>query len=167
VRPPPTIAAAALLALTALAAAGCGGSGSSGACGPIRREALDKQFLVHVFGDAKVRYTSNPPTSGPHQPTPPVTGVQAEAIPKPVQVGLLEAGDVLLQHRPDLPAAQRTELEALAGPGVVVAPAADLPAAVVATAWVYKRSCSSVDTAALRDFVEARKGKGPGSAPAP
>jgi hypothetical protein len=165
VRPPPTIAAAALLALIALAAPGCGGSGSSAACGPIRREALDSRFLSHVLGDAKVQYTSNPPTSGPHQPTPPVTGVQAQAIPEPVQVGLLEAGDVLLQHRPDLPAAQRTELEALAGDGVVVAPAPDLPDAIVATAWVYKRSCSSMDDASLRDFVKARQGKGPGSAP--
>jgi hypothetical protein len=169
VRPPPTIAAVALLALSVLIGTACGssGSGSTAGCGPIKRELLDPQFLVHVLGDAKVQYTSNPPTSGPHQPTPPVTGVQADPIPKPVQVGLLEAGDVLLQHRPDLPAAQRAELEALAGHGVVVAPAADLPAAVVATAWVYKRTCSSVDPAALREFVTARQGKAPGSTPAP
>jgi hypothetical protein len=164
VRHPPTIAAASLLALVL---SGCGGSGSSAGCGPIKREALDPQFLVHVLGDAPVQYTSNPPTSGPHQPSPPVSGVQSEPLPKPIQVGLLEAGDVLLLHRPNLPAADRTKLEALARDGVIVAPATDLPAPVVATAWVYKRSCSSVDVPALREFVTTRAGKGPGSTPAP
>jgi hypothetical protein len=164
VRPLPTIAAATLLVL---ALVGCGGSGSTAGCGPIRREALDPKFLTHVFSGAQVQYTSDPPTSGPHQPTPPVTGVQTDPIPKPVQVGLLEAGDVLIQHRADLPAADRTKLEALAGDDVVVAPADELPDDIVATAWVYKRSCSSADVPALQEFVAARAGKGPGSTTVP
>jgi hypothetical protein len=150
-----------LLPLTA-----CGSdptSGAAGPCGSIRREALDPKFLVHVLGDAPVQYTSDPPTSGPHQPTPEVDGVRPDALPRPLQVGILERGDVLLQHRPDLPAAQVARLERLAGKRVVVAPNPDLHAAVVATAWLYKRSCSSVDTAALQEFVHERLGKGPGS----
>jgi hypothetical protein len=59
------------VAALAPAVAGCGGGGSSAACGPIRREPLDKAFLVHVLGsDTDVHYTTDPPTSGPHQPTP-------------------------------------------------------------------------------------------------
>jgi hypothetical protein len=168
VRRPPTIAAVVALAvgLCGSISACSSGSGATG-CGPIRHEALDPQFLVHVFGDVAVSYTSDPPTSGPHQPTPPFTGVQQHAITRPVQVGILERGEVLLQHRPDLPDAQRTALEALAGSGVVVAPDPDLHDPVVATAWVYKRTCSSVDTAALRDFIRQREGKGPGTAPPP
>lgn len=158
-RLPPTVALVAALAPTLLA---CGsGSGSDGACGPIRREALDPQFLVHVLGDAPVEYTSDPPTSGPHQPTPEVSGVVTEPMSRPIQVGVLERGDVLLQHQPDLAADQLSELQALAGTGVVVAPNADLDEPVVATAWLYKRSCSSVDADALREFVEERQGKGP------
>ncbi len=165
-RPTPTIAAAALLALVVT---GCGGgssnAGASTGCGPILREALDKQFLVHVLGNAAIRYTSDPPTSGPHQPSPPVSGVQSAPIPKPIQVGILEAGDILIQHRTGLPAAQEQALEALAGPHVVVAPATELPAPIVATAWVYKRTCSTADATALTAFVHARSGKGPGSTP--
>ena len=84
-----------------------------------------------------------------------------EPISRPVQVGILERGDVLLQHDPDLPASDLTLLEALAGDGVVVAPNADLPAPIVATAWLYKRTCDEMDAGALQEVIDERKGKGP------
>jgi hypothetical protein len=93
--------------------------------------------------------------------------VRSTAIPRPQQVGLLEEGAVLLQYRPGLSAAGRRALEALAGDHVVIAPNADLHDAVVATAWVYKRSCGSVDAEALREFIRDRAGKGPGTTAAP
>jgi hypothetical protein len=158
VRLPPTVGLLALI--PALVACG---SGSDGACGPITREALDPQFVLHVLGDAQVEYTSDPPTSGPHQPTPDVSGVLDDALARPVQVGVLERGDVLLQHQVDLPKDQLADLEALAGPGVVVAPAPDLDEPVIATAWLFKRTCSAVDTGALQDFIDQRLDKGPDS----
>lgn len=161
--PPRSARAIASATLLLLATTGCGGSDDEGgACGPITREALDSAYLVHVLGTAAdVDYTSDPPTSGPHQPGPPVDGVVDEPISRPIQVGILERGDVLLQHDPDVPAAPLADLEALAGPGVVVAPNPDLPALVVATAWTYKRTCDAVDVTALQQFVEERSGKGP------
>ena len=53
------------------------------------------------------------------------------------------------------------ELEALAGDQVVVAPNPDLPHPIVATAWVFKRTCETVDAAALQEFVDDHVGKGP------
>jgi hypothetical protein len=44
---------------------------------------------------------------------------------------------------------------------VVVAPNPDLPAPVVATAWLFKRTCQITDTVALQDFVDQRVGNGP------
>ena len=148
----------------AVAAAACGSSGGGdAACGPITREALDPAYLVHVLGDDKnLEYTSDPPTSGPHQPTPPVTGVVEDPLSRPVQVGILERGDVLLQHDPDLPATDLTLLESLAGDGVVVAPNPDLPAPIVATAWLFKRTCDEMDAGALQEMIDEHKGKGPG-----
>lgn len=140
----------------------CGDDGATAACGPITREALDPAFLVHVVGDdAGVAYASDPPTSGPHQVGPPVEGVVDEPISRPVQVGILERGDVLLQHRADLAPTEVSALEALAGPGVVVAPNPGLTQPVVATAWLFKRACTSVDVDALRQFVDERAGRGP------
>jgi len=143
--------------------AGCGGGdGDAAGCGPITREGLDPAYLVHVLGDDDgVEYTSDPPTSGPHQPGPALEGVVDEPITRPVQVGILERGDILIQHQPDLDPEALVSLEALAGEHVVVAPNADLSDPVVATAWLYKRACQTVDVAALQQLVEARVGQGP------
>lgn len=158
-----TAAAGAALGLVALAACG-GGTQAAGACGPITREALDPAFLVHVLGDgADIEYTSDPPTSGPHQPRPAGEGVLDEALTRPAQVGILERGHVLIQHDPDLPADALAGLHGLAGPGVVVAPNPDLDDPVVATAWLFKRTCDAVDVAALQAFVDERVGNGPDS----
>jgi hypothetical protein len=141
---------------------GCGDGGDDGACGPISRESLDPSYLVHVLGDeGDVEYLSDPPTSGPHQAGPPVQGVVDDPLARPIQVGILERGDVLLQHDPDLDESAVAELEALAGERVVVAPNPHLDDAVVATAWVFKRTCGSVDRAALEEFVDERVGHGP------
>jgi hypothetical protein len=157
----PRSAALALVAVLTAGVAACGDDEDS-ACGPIRREALDSAYLVHVLGtETAVEYTSDPPTSGPHQPGPPIAGVADDPITRPIQVGILERGDVLIQHAPDLPAEDLDALRELAGEHVVVAPNPDLPEPVVATAWVYKRTCSAVDLAALQDFMDERVGKGP------
>ncbi|MEO7427926.1 MAG: DUF3105 domain-containing protein [Acidimicrobiales bacterium] len=150
-------------ALAAGAACGAGSSGAT-ACGPPVREHLDPAYLVHVLGDgADVHYRSDPPTSGPHKAGPPVSGVVDAPIARPVQVGILERGDILLQHDPGLAAAPLADLERLAGAGIVVAPNPELPDLIVATAWTYKQRCTSVDLEALRAFIRAHAGKGPDS----
>lgn len=87
-----------------------------------------------------------------------MSGVVDEPITRPIHVGNLERGDVLVQHGPDVPA---EDLADLGREGVVIAPNPDLPATVVATAWTCKRTCDAVDTAALQEFIEERAGKGP------
>ena len=142
--------------------AGCSDDGPGAGCGPITREALDPAWLVHVVGNAAgVDYASDPPTSGPHQPAPPVEAVEDEPITRPVQVGILERGDVLVQYDPDLSDGDRARLEDLAGDGVVVAPNPELPDPIVATAWLYKRTCDDADVDSLQGFIDERLGKGP------
>jgi len=151
-----------VLVLVTAVVGGCSGSDTgAAACGPTRREPLDPAYLVHVVGNEEIEYTSDPPTSGPHQPGPAVQGVVDVPISRPVQVGILERGDVLLQHDPDLRGTGRADLEALAGDRVVVAPNPDLRDEVVATAWLFKRTCRTVDAAALQEFVQEHVGQGP------
>jgi drug/metabolite transporter (DMT)-like permease len=163
---PPLIGTVAVVLAVAALAAGCGGSGGAGAtsrCGPTRRERLDPSFLVHVLPGSgpEPTYGSDPPTSGPHQPSPAITGAVDRPIARPIQVGILEAGHVLIQYRPDLAGPDVRALRGLARAEVVVAPNADLAKPIVATAWVYKRSCTALDLAPLRAFIAARVGKGP------
>lgn len=145
-----------------LGACGDGGDGAGG-CGPVRREPLDTR-AVHVLpGADPPEYRTDPPTSGPHLPSPSTEAVRDEPIAAPVQVGLLEEGTVLIQHV-GLAADERADVEDLAGDGVVVAPAASLPDgdAVVATAWVTKQACAGVDLDALRAFAADHVDQGPG-----
>ena len=153
--------AAPLVACLAVLPVACGGDDADAGCGATTRERLDPAYLVHVLGEEEVGYTSDPPTSGPHRPAPGVDGVVDEPLSRPVQVGVLERGDVLIQHDPDLSDDDRSALEALAGDGVVVASNPDLPAPVVATAWLFKRTCEGLDLDALQAFIDEREGKGP------
>src|SRR5690606_28231893 len=82
------LAATAAVALVALG--GCGGDdgGSAGGCGPARRERLDGSSTVHVLpGAPEPEYLSDPPTSGPHELSPPVSGPLREPLSRPRQVG--------------------------------------------------------------------------------
>jgi hypothetical protein len=132
------------------------------ACGDIVEEAFDPASPSHVLpGAPEPTYLTDPPTSGPHQAVPAEGGVRDEPLGRPVQVGLLEHGLVLVQYRPaDVAAA---DVAPAATDQVVVAPNDGLPAPVVATAWLAKRECSAVDLAALAEFVRARAGHGPDS----
>jgi len=141
----------------------CGGGVTAGdACGPVRREPLDSRSFHLLPGADEPTYRTDPPTSGPHiaSATPP--SVSPDPISAPVQVGMLEEGTVLIQHR-GLDATDREAVEGLGGDGVVVAPAESLPedATVVVTAWVTKQVCTGVDVDALRDFARDHRGEGP------
>ncbi len=153
------------VAIAALAACGGGdGSDAAGAgCGDEVQERFDPSTNHVLPGAAEPEYLSDPPTSGPHQPGPARSGVVDEPLSRPVQVGQLEAGAVLLQHAEDLPGDQLAELQALAGDLVIVGPNGDLPAPVVATAWTFKLECQAVDAAAIAEFVAEHRGQGPGS----
>lgn len=153
------------LCLVIAATVACTGGGASddGPCGPVRRESLDPRS-VHVLPGADAPdYRTDPPTSGPHLPSPSNESVRTETLARPVQVGILEEGGVVIQHT-GLSPAQQEEVEGLAGTGVVIAPADSLPdgAVVMATAWVTKQACAEVDVAALRTFIEDHADAGPG-----
>lgn len=149
----------------AVALAGAGAvwlaRGPSAACGPEVHDRLDARSLQHALPGAPwPTYETEPPTSGPHQSGRLPGGVLGDPLPGPVQVGALEAGQVLLQHR-DLAPPDRAALEGLGGPLVVVAPNPALPSPVVASAWRTRQPCDQVDVAALRRFVRDHAGDGP------
>ena len=143
---------------------GCSGDGgTSDGCGPVQREPLDPRS-VHVLPGADApSYRTDPPTSGPHLPSPATEPVRDAPLAPPIQVGILEEGGVVVQHA-GLSPEDRARVEDLAGDGVVVAPADELPdgAAVVATAWVTKQTCEVVDVDVLRTFATENQGNGPG-----
>ncbi|MGH9247201.1 MAG: EamA family transporter [Acidimicrobiales bacterium] len=159
----PTAAAVVLLAMASVIV-GCTGDGDGpanaggSACGAVRREALDPDSSQHVLPTApEPTYLSDPPTSGPHQPND-ISGALSEPLSRPVQVGALEAGRVLIQYDGGLDQATIDDL-VVSGPSVVVAPNPDLREPIVATAWRHKLECSEASVDELRDFIDTHAGQ--------
>jgi hypothetical protein len=122
------------------------------ACSAAFAEPIDPLSSQHLLpGAAEPPYSTDPPTSGAHKPGIHPTGALTEPIERAIQVSLLEQGDVLIQYR-GVSTSARHQLNSLAGGYVTVAPNSTLPEPIVATAWLWKMTCSRVDTKALRDF---------------
>ena len=146
----------------AAALVGCGGTDDV-ACGPVTREALDPNSGLHVLADQEPpEYATDPPTSGAHYSLPTPAGALDQPIDQPMQVTVLEGGQVLVQYR-DLPDTEVDALEDLGSDVVVVAPNPDQPEPVVLTAWLTKQTCSGVDADVVRTFVDEQQGRGPGT----
>lgn len=151
---------AVLLAVGALLTA-CGDGGSA-ACVELR-EPQDPASGQHVLAAGAVEYLSDPPTSGPHIAGPTPSGALDTPLDPAIQVRLLEAGGVMIQHDGSLSPAEVAALEAFGGDLVVVAPTgSDLEEPIVVTAWTWKLSCSAVDDGAVRDFIASRPSDAPG-----
>ncbi len=150
-----------VMALVALPLMSCS-SGKSSACGQAHTEPLNPNLGHVIASAAEPQYTTDPPTSGPHTPAATPAGVLTQPLSRPLQVGALEAGRVLVQYR-DLNDTDVQALAALGGDEVIVAPNPDLPDRVVATAWLNKQTCSAVDVPQLRGFIRNHQGRGPGT----
>jgi len=159
---PSSAAVLVVIALLALPLVACSGGGSASACQPSHSEPLNPALNHVLAGAAEPSYTTDPPTSGPYTPGAALHGVLTQPLSRPVQVGALEAGEVLLQYR-DLSADELKQLSQLASDKVVVVPNPSLPDRVVATAWLFKQTCSGVDAEALHGFIRTRAGHGPGT----
>lgn len=151
---------AALGAVGALVLAACGANDSA-ACTETR-EPADPQSFSHVIDPDAVRYSTDPPTSGPHIAVEAPSGMLDSPIAAPIQVRILESGAALVQWE-GLDRDAVAVLNGLAGPEVVVAPGRDLPAAIVATAWTWKLTCDALDVDALVAFAAERPLSAPGT----
>lgn len=149
--------------LVLLAACGDEDKGAS-SCDPRRAHPIDPASSQHILpGAPEPTFTTNPPTSGAHAPGAHPTGVLTSEIAKPVQVAMLESGQVLLQYG-SISAAQRQILERFASSNelVTVAPNESLSSPIVATAWLHSMDCERADQTAIEKFIDDHAGKGPG-----
>ncbi len=104
---------------------------------------------------AKVKYKTNPPAFGPHNPVAAADGDYVGQGPPQLEMSVhaLEHGRIEIQYRPDLPSTQVKQLEALfnesAGPYspgqylLLFPNATNMPYAVAATAWTHILGCKT------------------------
>lgn len=119
-------------------------------------------------------YSSIPPTSGPHAPTPTRPGtVYREPQPLPEVVHAMEHGAVVLWVGPEAPGSMRAGLvDTVAGlaeegyRSLIVTPLPDLEEPFAMTAWGSLQRCLGLSPAEIRAFVEANYASGGEGAPA-
>ena len=120
----------------------------------------------HLAPGESVRYASDPPTSGRHNPKWVDPGVYAAVQPKAGLVHSLEHGMVVIYMDEPTPAA-RQDLVAWAGlytdkwSGVVITPKLGLGEAVILTAWRRLMRLEQFDADAAAAFIDAFRGRGP------
>src|SRR5215212_5031364 len=86
----------------------------------------------------KVKYNTNPPSSGRHYEIPADDGIYGKAPQDEQLVHNLEHGRVIIWVKPSLPAKQRADIRALVEDDsyqMVLVPRRNMPYAVAATAW--------------------------------
>jgi Protein of unknown function (DUF3105) len=88
--------------------------------------------------DERIKYKTNPPTSGRHYEIPAQDGIYGEAPPDEALVHTLEHGRVIIWVKPSLPEEQRASLRAMVDDDnyqMVLVPRRNMPYALAATAW--------------------------------
>jgi hypothetical protein len=116
----------------------------------------------HVSGP--VDYESTPPTHGPHASAPAACGVHSEPIPDENMVHSLEHGAVGLLYEPSVAIGDVRALEDIArsySGRVFSAPYPDMPTPIAVTSWGEMMRLDSLDAAAVREYIETFRGRGP------
>ena len=146
--------------------------------GCVLRESLPTEGRDHVENSTTVRYRTNPPTSGDHNPlqvadgaylTPLETDPTAKKPPLNVRnfVHSLEHGRVAIQYDPKLPERDQLLIKGVFDEdpaGVLLYPNASMPFELAATAWTALLGCPRYSPAALdavRAFRDTQRGAGP------
>ncbi len=132
--------------------------------------------------DAKVKYNSFPPSSGPHFNSPAPWGLYPDPVKQPILVHNLEHGGIVIQYGSGVSEGDVQKLESFYQDdpyGLVVAPYPKLGAKLALTAWnepVYESgadsgfadadpgkgyvlTCTKFDSKAFGEFRETRRNK--------
>jgi hypothetical protein len=124
----------------------------------------------HTTG--RVRYRTNPPTSGPHNPVPAPDQVYTVAPPAENYVHTLEHGRIELQYRPDAPANVRAALlgvyREFTHHMLLFPNNTGMDYEVAATAWTHRLGCTQWGSrvpAALRLFRDTYRDRAPEQVP--
>ena len=159
-----------------VATASAGPVAAAGPCTVSVYPGLPPKHLTSL--DAKPKYNSFPPTSGPHYYLPAKWNIYGFPIPEIALVHNLEHGGIVVQYGKQVPKATVAQIRAWYlqdSTGLVVAPLPELGAKIVLTAWnapPYKQgvdkqdagrgwlaSCSRFDAATFTAFVKQHRYK--------
>lgn len=127
---------------------------------------IPSQGQEHVSLGAPFSYSSNPPTSGPHNANPAEWGVYKDEIADQILIHNLEHGGIWISYRPEIDEEVIKKLGDIAtafGRKVIMTPrqANDNDIAIAAWTRLDKFSASEFSEERVREFIRAYRNKGP------
>jgi uncharacterized protein DUF3105 len=102
----------------------------------MEKNGTDREHTTSL--DDRVKYNTNPPTTGKHYEIPAQDGIYGQAPQDEQLVHTMEHGRVIIWVKPSLPEKQRADIRALVEDDpyqMVLVPRRNMPYAVAATAW--------------------------------
>lgn len=105
-------------------------------CELTTKKATSREHTTSL--DDRVKYNTNPPTTGKHYQIPAQDGIYGQAPQDEQLVHTMEHGRVIIWVKPSLPEDQRADIKALVEDDpyqMVLVPRRSMPYAVAATAW--------------------------------
>ncbi|HEY9693847.1 MAG TPA: DUF3105 domain-containing protein [Oculatellaceae cyanobacterium] len=122
----------------------------------------------HIPEGEKVKYNSNPPTSGKHYAVPAEWGIYNIAPVDEKLVHNLEHGGIVISYNPDKINGQelenlRAQVRKLStiNPRVILTPRQNLESAIALTAWGYLQKLDKYNPTAVKTFYDAHIARGP------
>ena len=127
----------------------------------------------------RIKYRTNPPTSGPHYVEPPEDGAYAEPLQDEQFVHSQEHGRIVVWFKPSLPTKDRADLKALFDEDsyqMVLTPRKDMPYDVAVTAWNATPGkegtgklllCEKYEAPAIFDAIRSFRDENRGNGPEP
>jgi hypothetical protein len=109
-------------------------------------------------------YSTNPPTSGPHNPSPLPWGIYTTPQDDESLVHNLEHGGVIVVYQPTLPPAVVSRLQALVGmysEDVILAPRPANDAPIALASWGRLQKFAEYDEPTIQNFIDRNRGHGP------
>lgn len=137
----------------------------AGTCGPI--QTPQDMGRDHLVPGQTPTYSSDPPTSGAHNPNPEPRGIYDNPVDVTMEVHALEHGYVII-HYTNIPAEQLNQLKDIVSRDpykMILSPYPSMPSKVSLTAWDHLQTCTGVDTQAIASFVAQFRNNGPEQTP--
>jgi len=113
-----------------------GPAAKAAGCELITKKATSREHTTSL--DKRVKYNSNPPTTGEHYQIPAQDGIYGEAPQDEQLVHTMEHGRVIIWVKPSLSENERADIRALVDDDsyqMVLVPRRNMPYEVAATAW--------------------------------
>ncbi len=130
-------------------------------------QLLPDEGNAHLQPGETVKYNSNPPTSGSHDPNPYDAGIYTDLIPATREVHSMEHGYVIIHYNGIAPSEiqQLTTFVQQNPWKMILSPLPTMPYRVSLTAWDHLQTCDGVNLQIIARFMNLLRDHGPERTP--